>query len=424
MRNFTLDNIFNRAFVFFLILFAFSLPINYRLSIYLLAFSSTAWVLSKNWYYSRRKIFCYSNVIILVLYWCLHLISLVYSDDINRAQSDVIQKMSFLLFPLFFITSKDIIKHKRTLLDAFLLGLIFIATFLFFRAFRNSINLTDFKLNPIPSDTPWENYFLYLRFTDPYHPTYLSLYFSMGLAILVNKYVEISKMLYRFFIIFLFSFFLVIIYLSSSKAGLLVASTIFLLTVFWLIRKRSRLYASILVGVLSTVLVVFISNNSRFAYFINYLGGSKNKEFSFDNKELEKKLSSEATVRIDIWKNIPSIINDDWLFGVGVGDNKSVLVDGYREKGIQYAAEARLNAHNQYFETFVGLGLVGLIILLTIFGVGFWKAFQRKDMLLFMFLLIVSINFLFESMFERVFGVMFFSFFYCLLLLKEDIEKK
>jgi len=423
MSLFKHKDFFDKTLVYLLALFAFSLPLSYNLSIYLLALSTLIWILSGSWLENFRQIKFAKGESFLLILWILILLSLIYSDNIARGISDIIQKISLLVFPLIFLTSKQIQNSKDKLLNSFILGLISVALFVVFRALYFSVDISNLSFNPIPNDVPWENYFLYMRFTAPYHPTYFSLYFSLGIAIIYSKIILEQRLFYKVLQIFVFMLFVVLIYLSSSKAGLVVASILFLLSVFWIIRKKSRIYAYSLVLLMSVLIVLLMINNSRIAYFINYLGFG-NKELSFENKEFENKLSSEATVRIDIWKNIPEIVGKNWLFGVGVGDSKEVLVSGYKKKGVTYAAELKLNAHNQYLETYVGLGFVGLATLLIILFWGFWQAFTFKDILLFMFLVIISVNFLFESIFERIFGVMFFSFFYCLLMIKSKVENE
>ena len=412
----------DRALGFLLILFAFSIPLGYRLSLYVFGGAIAIWFFSGNWFNNYKKLKQFNGVTLLIVLWLLLVFSLIYTSNIENGLFDIAQKLSLLLFPLIFLTSKGLIKYKNWIFNAFLLALFIVALFLLVRALYYSLTLEGFVFNPVPVDVPWENYFLYFRFTEPYHPTYFSLYFSLGLAIISNRIAESLRLKEQFLLSALFLFFSAIIYLSSSKAGMIVAALILVFSVFWVISRKSRLLATITVALLGLLVAFFLVKNSRMAYFINYINGSNNKELSSENKEFENQLRSESTVRIEIWRNIPTIVGSNWLLGVGIGDVKEELVAGYKKTGVSYAAEAELNSHNQYFETFVGLGLVGLTILLLILGMGFRASFIQKDMLLFMFLVIILVNFIFESMFERVFGVMFFSFFYCVLYFRGDEE--
>jgi hypothetical protein len=65
--------------------------------------------------------------------------------------------------------------------------------------------------------------------------------------------------------------------------------------------------------------------------------------------------------------------------------------------------------------------LFGLSVFLLFLFVIFLQALRTKNLLLIAFLLLIVVNFLFESMLSRVAGVMFFSFFLSLLVFA-DIE--
>ena len=423
LANSKLSSFFAKNIGIIIAVLSFTIPISHKLTIYLLELTVLFWILSRSWNFDSKTIGMNKGLIFLILLWLSYSFSLIYSENINRGFSDIIQKISLVLFPVIFITSWNSIKNYKDLMfNSFLFGLVVVSLFLLFRAFYLSFNFTEFGFNPIPSDIPWENYFLYFRFTQPYHPTYLSLYLSLGLAFVSKKVLYSKSQLQRVLLILCYVFFIVVIYLSSSKAGLIVSALVFVLSIFWILGKRSRIYAGIATVLILVAIAFSMVNNSRVMYFVNYIKGNSIAEYNFGNEELDNKLKSEATVRLEIWKNVPRIVGNSWFLGVGVGDSKKVLIDGYNKFEINYAAEAQLNTHNQYLETFVSTGLVGVIVLLLLLLIAIGQAFVSKDMLLFMFILIVSINFLFESMFERVFGVMFFSFFYCLLIIKPRVE--
>ncbi|HOC36890.1 MAG TPA: O-antigen ligase family protein, partial [Tenuifilaceae bacterium] len=128
---------------------------------------------------------------------------------------------------------------------------------------------------------------------------------------------------------------------------------------------------------------------------------------------------SEDAVRLRIWQTIPSVVGKNWLFGLGIGDVRETLAKAYQEKNMDFALNKRLNAHNQYLETYVGLGLIGLSCLLLILGSALWQSIRRRDMVFFLFMLIILINFMFESVLERFFGVLFFVFFLSIFSMRE-----
>ena len=97
---------------------------------------------------------------------------------------------------------------------------------------------------------------------------------------------------------------------------------------------------------------------------------------------------------------------------MGNGDIKSELKVEFEKIGLREALDKDLNVHNQYLETAVGQGLVGLAVLLFWLIYPFVLAYKRKDYVFMGFLIIVAVNFMFESMLNRFAGVVFIAFFY------------
>ena len=66
-------------------------------------------------------------------------------------------------------------------------------------------------------------------------------------------------------------------------------------------------------------------------------------------------------------------------------------------------------SHNQYVETFMKSGLIGLISLLSIIVYCFYISIKRKNKMLLVISFILCCSMLTESVFERVTGIYFFS---------------
>ena len=134
-----------------------------------------------------------------------------------------------------------------------------------------------------------------------------------------------------------------------------------------------------------------------------------------------EEIASSSGERLLIWWYSFEITNDNLLFGVGTGDVKDKLLDKYREKQMYNALGLKLNAHNQYLETTLALGVIGLIVLLLILVLPAMYGMERKHYLLLIFLILIAFNFLFESMLETQAGVVFYAFFNAYLFaIKKD----
>ena len=80
------------------------------------------------------------------------------------------------------------------------------------------------------------------------------------------------------------------------------------------------------------------------------------------------------------------------------------------------ALKKKLNAHNQFLQTFIGTGIIGFLLLLSITLGAIIKGFINKNYLLILFSLLMILNFLVESMLQAQAGFIFFVFFFCILI--------
>lgn len=86
-------------------------------------------------------------------------------------------------------------------------------------------------------------------------------------------------------------------------------------------------------------------------------------------------------------------------------------------------AQKEYNSHQQFLETFVGLGIAGFVILLLVFVCGFIRAYQRSDALLFLFMANLGIHFMLESMLDRFHGIGFLALFYPVLMYTAGVTR-
>ena len=118
------------------------------------------------------------------------------------------------------------------------------------------------------------------------------------------------------------------------------------------------------------------------------------------------------------WSAALRLIKENFWTGLGNGDTKEALTEKYNELGYNKAAELRLNAHNQYLETFLALGISGFLVLSVLLFAPLFFSHGNLDFLLRFFIFIFAVNFLFESMFNTQAGMIFFMFFYSFLISK------
>ncbi len=356
--------------------------------------------------YSAKKVAILFFV--LPFYFILHFVGLLYSDNLHFGWFDIEVKLSMLIFPilLYFTRKRFLNQHFfKNLLTSFLFGCLFTILINLFWS------LIEFK-----SGKGFE-VFYYISVSRFFHPSYISLYLCFALYILLQRIVNYSenrklfKMLWHLFFAILLLFY---VFLLSSKAGILgslIVIIVFFGMYFW--KKYTPLVSF---GLLGIILLLFFSS----IFFI------PNVRMRFESMALavfnppnnSENVSDGTTSRLNVWESSFNLAINNLPFGVGTGDVKTELIKEYRANGMEYSADRQLNAHCQYLQSFVAVGILGLLSLIAMFLLPVWFFNKRIDSLLFILILLFGFNILFESMFEVQAGVVFFSFFYPILLLK------
>ncbi len=141
--------------------------------------------------------------------------------------------------------------------------------------------------------------------------------------------------------------------------------------------------------------------------------------------------NKQTNHRIFIWKYGWEVINENPWLGTGTGStdvtlkpkfekSTAVFWNGYQPYRLD---EFDYNYHNQFLQTLGNQGIIGFVLLLTIFIVAFIQAIKSKDATGIAFLVLVAISFLTESMLLRQAGALFFSFFMAFLFVNRRGNK-
>jgi len=92
----------------------------------------------------------------------------------------------------------------------------------------------------------------------------------------------------------------------------------------------------------------------------------------------------------------------------------------YNKNGMEEAARLQLNCHNQFIETQLSIGFLGLLMLLALVGMGVYLGIRKRNIIYLFFSLLCLANFMVESMLETQAGVVFFSFFNCFFFVQQN----
>ena len=202
--------------------------------------------------------------------------------------------------------------------------------------------------------------------------------------------------------------------LNASKAGIICLALILILKFsISIINHKKRLKTiGIAIALLSLpAIVIFISPKIRLRF----------SEMTSSVHSTDKELNS-TSIRMSIWKHSLHIIKDNLWIGVGTGDVKNELSMQYRASNEKILESGHLNAHNQFLQTAIAFGIIGLGALLLILTCAAIWTFQTDQHEATLLILLIAINFFFEAMLETQAGVVFISFFLFLYLNKARNE--
>ncbi len=249
------------------------------------------------------------------------------------------------------------------------------------------------------------------------HPSYLAMYVTFSFCIVLDFFSKEKERLSSFaevLVIFVLSAFVVSVFFLQSKAGILV---FLLIGVLWMVNlwiTRTVTIAAVL-GILVCIGSVVVVLNETGDLPIRRFQASVEDIELFRNQELG---DGSTEIRLTVWKSALEISRKNMPWGVGTGDATDELCLNAVHKNYKNLIGHHFNAHSQYLQTLLTVGIPGMLALLCYCGLPFVVSFKRKDFLYLSFAVIVVLNLAAESMFETRAGVDFIALMNVLLFLK------
>ncbi len=356
--------------------------------------------------------------VLFLVYYVWQVVGLIYSADIELGLLNLFGRLSLVLFPLVLLFPGEMIKDRsKILIRIFAFSSFLFMIFCYCYALYRSVHLQNgsWSFNPHLPDYPWLNYFYGAELVITRHPSYIAMYVLLSAIISFEAWFDYSHNL-RIRLTWLFIGLLLLIsqYFLSSRAGILIS---LILIPFYFMRKLKKIqrnrFAWIGLIILIIVLLPLLVNNWRVESLYNSV--FKEQKSNTENREGD---------RLIIWKSALAIARQNPLLGVGIGDVRTVLSLHYEKIGEEKLAQERLNAHNQFLEILVENGIIGLLFFIVIFVVMVHISITDKNLVYGIFISMILMFFLFETVLYRLAGVSFFSLFSFLLIHVNDDKHK
>lgn len=254
-------------------------------------------------------------------------------------------------------------------------------------------------------------------FSPLHHPSYTSVFIIFAQLILLLgqvhgvKYFNPKWTVLTQFVLFISTFF------CLSLAGLLFSMLVTAICVLvWIKERWNKKVAGIVAVFIPLLLVILINVVPQLE---GEWGSASKSVKSYFNDPQEFVEQSEypmsgSTVRLIMW-TVASKRFAQYPNGVGTGNVDEVLAHELRMAGQYELAKHDYNPHNQYLQTGLEIGWLGIAIIILILVFAGRIAWKNRSYLLLLILANLAFNMLFESMLQRQSGIMFFTFWICLL---------
>lgn len=308
---------------------------------------------------------------------------------------EIEQKLSFVVFPLLFLGSNiDWLKIKNKAFNVYAVGCLVALLVCFVVAVQGYI-----ETNIIDA-------FFYTNLSIFMHAGYFSFHLCLGVSMLLYflLFGEGSSATRKVLLALAVSFLVVGIILLSSKAPLIALILIFTFYLFKYVRdtKKWKLVV-VIAGVFILALFIAYKTLDYFTYRVD--------SFISSLKENPKDADTTSS-REMVWQRALELIKDRPLTGYGNAANQELSYSYFRnDMLVEY--DHQLNAHSEFLQIFLELGIAGFSILILILIFSIIQAFKAKDMLWIAFMICVFVGFATESYLETEAGILYFCFFYC-----------
>ncbi|KAB1066522.1 O-antigen ligase family protein [Tamlana haliotis] len=352
-------------------------------------------------YYFKRAETVFSNIYLFNgILFILYGISFFYSQDKVYALKRLETSLSLVLLPIFFILLSSGVLSKKTLLH---IEKVFFKTF-YFSVLLMSIVIYIYicslgYFNGLVSYSFCLSYIEHRLWVFNDHPIYISIFLAIALIFSIRLYKSGSKYI---------------------KALILIGDLVVLSTLFFLSRKGviialiiSFIFLAFKTLRFTKIRVLYLAAVAIFMAVFFFISSSQSKRFKeiFNQETYTNSINenlSSTSIRFGIYKCAVKQIPQSGFFGFGIGDVKHALQDCYQETSA-LLVNKNYNTHNQYLNTILATGVIGLLIFCFSLFMLFRFSINRNDYIFTAVLIFYSIALLTENILDRQNGIILFS---------------
>ncbi|WP_345005334.1 O-antigen ligase family protein [Snuella lapsa] len=324
------------------------------------------------------------------LFFVIQLLLVIFIANNKEGYDKLRNLLPILIIPLLFYFNKGKINTKffNFISGAFVIGAII-------NIVVNSVNAI-FR-GYIISGKIQSTYFTYDSFAEPFRiqPIYLSIYYLIAIVFLINFFATTKDKTAKTILLGLFFFLFSGMVLLSARMTILISLLVIPLSLFFALKNKKLVAISTLCIYIIFGSIVFFNSNLKDRFL------SMNKEVAnYSGFKLRKKL----------WEKSINVIKESPIYGYSLGNYNEELINEYKRTNFRRALRYKYNSHNQYIQTLLVSGIIGFLFFIYLLFGSMPEVLKSKDYIYLLFIVVLSLSAITESIFHRQFGIMFFSF--------------
>ena len=401
---------FDNLYLVGLLLLAFSMPIFRVASTIPMVLLAIVWLIDPRWEAKLKKVGTNWLFWILISYFLWLIISISYTEQTAVGITDLRGKLPLLALPLIigcihFLSRKKI----EYIFLSFLVGCV--AGILMSLGYAIWIYLSE-----------GENLFFYKDLFSllHIHPSYFATYLIFGLFLMIyflSRYKKLLNGFLKYLMIAAIFLFLAVIVLSSARMQILISLFLINTSILFYSVLRSRYMLLFLLLAFNGLVVssVFVLEYPK-----KRLSDFNQLDYEFD----QSKGWNGLTIRLALWQCSWELIREKPILGVGTGAVKQDLMTIYKKHDFKVGIRNNYNPHNQYIQVWLASGIIGLILFLSGLIVPLYYSVKHSSPLYLLFLVLMAIGMVSESMLELQNGVVFYAFYHSIFAFHWKIPPK
>lgn len=350
----------------------------------------------------------------LFLFYLAGLISVFYSENQDYALKMIGRLIPFLTLPLIFSILPSLKTERYSWLMKTFIGTMFVVCI-----YSHTVVLIKLINNNDSLYNIFNSYYSYLSLSEDtigLHSTYYAYLLIIASLFIVHFLFNEKRIKYRVLYFGLIGYFTFFVFHLSARLPIAVLFLFYNISLGYYFVKQKKILKGVVFLLLIYIITSLVIYNVRITrYRFQQLTGFTYSDGTQYNDGKDKLMQWKAGV----------LANNNILFGNGIGDANQSIYNSYKNFGFHKYAEREYNAHNQYIQTYVGMGIIGLLLLLFIFYFYFREFYQKRFLIGITFLFLTSILYLTESYLERHNGIVTLVFFVCLFVVQtsKNIKK-